>query len=212
MDELKRLRNSQKGYQIHLQKLLDKATVMLEEHQTDAKESNTAMLTDIRRQLQRKDDIISKLDSQIASLISNEEELVTDVCEAEDIKESLSTAISQITELLETQSFPIQPQGPQPPVSVNSYSPSQLQDVSVPNAESNIQQPEEPGSSHSPPATQPRPVSQGVTHLPKLSIPTFSGNQLPWQSFWDCFEAAVDGNQVEPVAAAFVRPYNGRLH
>ena len=39
-----------------------------------------------------------------------------------------------------------------------------------------------------------------VTHIPsttrltKLSIPLFSGNPLQWQSFWDCFEAAVHGN------------------
>ena len=33
--------------------------------------------------------------------------------------------------------------------------------------------------------------SQGVTHLPKLNIPNFSGEFLQWQ---DCFEAAVHSN------------------
>ena len=33
--------------------------------------------------------------------------------------------------------------------------------------------------------------SQGVIRLPKLN---FSGEFLQWQSFWDCFEAAVHSN------------------
>ena len=40
------------------------------------------------------------------------------------------------------------------------------------------------------------PSSSGATtRLPKLSIPVFSGEPLQWwQSFWDCFEAAVHNN------------------
>ena len=79
MDKLKRLRNSRKGYRLHLNKLLTKAKETLDHYQTSETEFNTATLTDIRRQLQRKDDIISKLDSQIVPLIGDEEELVTDV-------------------------------------------------------------------------------------------------------------------------------------
>jgi len=33
-----------------------------------------------------------------------------------------------------------------------------------------------------------------VTRLPKLELPQFSGDPLHWQSFWDCFEAAVHNN------------------
>ena len=32
------------------------------------------------------------------------------------------------------------------------------------------------------------------TSLSLISIPIFSGDPLQWQSFWDCFEAAVDHN------------------
>ena len=32
---------------------------------------------------------------------------------------------------------------------------------------------------------------QPVTRLPKLTLPTFSGNPLMWQTFWDSFSAAV---------------------
>ena len=36
--------------------------------------------------------------------------------------------------------------------------------------------------------------SQFVTHLPKLDVPSFSRDPLKWQSFWDCFEAAIHFN------------------
>ena len=43
----------------------------------------------------------------------------------------------------------------------------------------------------------PSPVSAShdFTRLPKLNIPTFAGDVLQWQSFWDCFEAAVHHNR-----------------
>ena len=37
-------------------------------------------------------------------------------------------------------------------------------------------------------------ISQFVAHLPKLDVPTFAGDPLKWQSFWDCFEAAIHLN------------------
>ena len=30
--------------------------------------------------------------------------------------------------------------------------------------------------------------------LPRLDLPTFSGNALDWQPFWDSFDAAVNSN------------------
>ena len=45
-----------------------------------------------------------------------------------------------------------------------------------------------------PPENHPSSSSGSTTRLPKLNIPTFSGDPLLWQSFWDCFEAAVHNN------------------
>ena len=36
--------------------------------------------------------------------------------------------------------------------------------------------------------------SYATSRLPKLSIPTFTGDPLNWQSFWDCFDSAVNSN------------------
>ena len=35
---------------------------------------------------------------------------------------------------------------------------------------------------------------QNVSGLPKLSLPTFSGDLLQWQTFWDLFNAAINSN------------------
>ena len=45
-----------------------------------------------------------------------------------------------------------------------------------------------------PPASHLPSNSGATTRLPKLTIPVFSGDPLQWQSFWDCFEAAVHNN------------------
>ena len=46
----------------------------------------------------------------------------------------------------------------------------------------------------SPPTNHSLTSSGATTRLPKLNIPVFSGEALQWQSFWDCFEAAVHDN------------------
>ena len=40
-------------------------------------------------------------------------------------------------------------------------------------------------------STERRMEHDKVTCLPQLDLPQFTGNLLFWQSFWDCFEAAV---------------------
>ena len=35
---------------------------------------------------------------------------------------------------------------------------------------------------------------QNISRLPKLSLPTFSGDPLQWQTFWDSFNAAINSN------------------
>ena len=38
------------------------------------------------------------------------------------------------------------------------------------------------------------PQPHNTSRLPKLELPTFSGDPLSWQSFWDSFDAAVNTN------------------
>ena len=39
-------------------------------------------------------------------------------------------------------------------------------------------------------------MSQNVSRLPKLTLPTFGGDPLKWQTFWDSFDSAVHSNNV----------------
>lgn len=38
-------------------------------------------------------------------------------------------------------------------------------------------------------------VFQNVSRLPKLNLPTFTGDSFQWKSFWDSFIAAVHFNE-----------------
>ena len=189
MEELKRLYGSRRGYRTHLKKLLTKANETIEQHRNDTTECDVATLIDLHEQLRRKRDIISKLDTQIVALIQDEGEITADVCEAEEIHESLSTSITRITQLLKdhktvTAATHIQPR-------LSPTDPIQSQEPITLEPPSNLQQTQgqdEDGTGHI--AT----ASQDITRLPKLNIPTFSGDTLQWQSFWDCFQAAVHHN------------------
>ena len=59
-------------------------------------------LRDFHHQLQRKDKLISTLDTEILKFITNKEQLVTEVCETEDVKESILTSIAHITHIIDT--------------------------------------------------------------------------------------------------------------
>jgi len=50
------------------------------------------------------------------------------------------------------------------------------------------------GPPHTHAHTMGQSVSQYVTWLPKLTLPSFSGDPLQFQTFWDSFEAAVHHN------------------
>jgi len=89
--------------------LLSKANEAIEQHYDNPMECNISVLTDLRRQLQRKDGIISNLNSEIVKLIEDEDDLVSDVCEVEETQECLMTIIAQLSLLLETRPCPPDP-------------------------------------------------------------------------------------------------------
>ena len=39
-------------------------------------------------------------------------------------------------------------------------------------------------------------LSYNVSHLPKLNVPFYTANPLLWQSFWNCFNAAINLNSI----------------
>ena len=100
MDEIKRLRSSRRGYRTHLRRIKSRVTEILEQdHHSSA---NLTGLKDLREQLQRKKDILIKLDGLVVELIEGEEDLEAEVCEAKDIQALISENISQINGFLES--------------------------------------------------------------------------------------------------------------
>ena len=196
MDELKRPRSSQRGYRTHLRWLTTRVTEVLE--QDNHSSADITGLKDPHEQLQHKKNILIPLDGSVVGLIEGEEELEAEVCEAEDIQALISENISQINGFLESR----ERQSPaQSIVTVEAVVQTQRQEIPEtpliqPDNQSNPSSPvsflserdnEDPPSSETHNALPHPRSSQGITRLPKLNIPNFSGESLQWQSFWDCF-------------------------
>ena len=215
MDELKRLCSSRQGYRTHLKRIIAKVSETLEEELGSP--ADIACLTNLREQLQRKRDILTKLDNSVIEHIDEVGELEAEVCETEEIQASISENISQISRLLELkegqlQKAPVTTSNPllqpivQPVVTAEAVVQTQTVETSSVQLEDQPYHPSpvSPVSEQvlvDPPSNELSLISsaharssQGITRLPKLSIPNFSGNTLQWQSFWDCFEAAVHSN------------------
>ena len=73
MEEFQKLANSRKGFRIHLKKLLSKAADLTERQRSKLSESDLPSITELRDQLQRKDELISALDAEILKHIKDEE-------------------------------------------------------------------------------------------------------------------------------------------
>ena len=144
-------------------------------------------LRDLRDQIQRKDELISALDAEILKHIKDEEELVTEVCEAEDIKESILTSIAHVTHIIDTLSATVSE--PTPVITQSDTSTTQtLVEPSTADPTS-VEHPPPTSVEQPPPSDLPTSVthvasptvvsaSHDITRLPKLSIPTFAGDTL----------------------------------
>ena len=103
------------------------------------------------------------------------------IVEAEGIEEEISEKTSQLSVLINAD----------PTMSIFSTVSSDISDTgpSIPNTTLN-----NPSSSQTPPSLIPTSTQSHVLHsrLPKLTLPTFSGDSLEWLSFWDSFDAAVN--------------------
>ena len=91
--------------------------------------------------------------------------------------------ISQIKSIIHKLTAPTTTTTTTPPVTLNVSAAEFL-----PPQNPTVREP--PAQLLTPPPTARQPVSR----LPKLNLPTFSGNSLAWQSFWDLFDAAVNSN------------------
>ena len=164
-------------------------------------------------QLEQKSQKLSQLDTEIADLIEKPEDLEQEILESEELQCSIAEQIcraktfleiSQTQQLVEPTEQNIQPLSgiitTQPPQSATEQP---VQPSSSILATQPPQSAELEGNSPSQGAalgtsmvstSSNSSTVQNVSRLPKLILPTFDGNPLYWQSFWDSYRAAVHDN------------------
>ena len=122
--------------------------------------------------------------------IENPDEVETEVYEAEDIQDTILERTEQIKRFLKKKKHSEVTTEPHT-LSGNSLQSSSLSAAATPfmplvHPPQDTQSQLPSSSSHGSITSQ-----SSVSRLPKLSLPTFTGEPLSWQTFWDCFSAAV---------------------
>ena len=174
----------------------------------------SALITSVE-QLESKSSTLTKLDTQIAERTTDPEELENEIFRAVEIQDSFSECVGLAKRMIDKSEWPQPPTVPLLNVDAIPYQPLQTtptpatleeqQELDVnhsaippagphvedtPTEDENTQEPSLANSPHIPTNVTP----QFTTCLPRLTLPTFSGNPLTWQSFWDSFSAAVHSN------------------
>ena len=92
-----------------------------------------------------------------------------------------------------SQNVQLQQVFPPPDVPPQQVFPQTLPSQEIPTQSSTPQVSLQPATVQSTPSFSTH-TTQNTSRLPKLSLPTFNGNPLQWQTFWDSFNAAVHSN------------------
>ena len=207
MEELQRLQASRNAYKSYVTRTFRRVEELMETEGITALQLTS--LTTAAEQLQRRKETISQLDAQIVELLTTPESLEETILEAEDTKDSILEKINRINKFIELQSIAstmptatlhvTAPVTSSPVTSSHSVATTSTSTEALPH----ITTSSTTVSTHSPAVTTTTEHSgtpivsthpQNASRLPKLTLPTFSGDPLTWQTFWDSFEAAVDSN------------------
>ena len=168
-------------------------------------DSRRLVFTTILAQLKVKKDVISELNDNISVAIKNEDELETELTDADFHLTELEEKIAIVEEFIKKAS--------QPPVirdishTLTPHPPSLAATVAPPMPETEVvKRPihtTNVDSAHGSDELVNLPINTSQTaqdsshtfsRLPKLTLPTFNGSPLQWQTFWDTFKAGVDSN------------------
>ena len=170
-------------------------------------DTDAASLEDYRKQLKHKAGVFADIDQKIIDYLDDEAELEAMVLDSEDLQTALSQKVSLVTHHLAAPRSQVTPQTSatnrdtdappvtKPQTSATPTSPSVSDDRMPPPTQSHHVTADAPPleTIHESSVGQPV-ISQYVARLPKLDVPSFAGDPLKWQSFWDCFEAAIHLN------------------
>lgn len=149
-------------------------------------------LLSILEDLKQKRKLMDNLDEQILNQITEEEEIENEIIETDEYNTELDIRLRRFKEFIDNKFANVA---------------GEKQDFRKSNDENGIFNPHEINEVSSDHTTVPLirdhyPVSMpsgslstASNHkLPKLSLPTFNGHKLDWQSFWDSFNIGVHDN------------------
>ena len=203
MEELRRFKASRKGYRTHVTRTLSKITTLTESSEPITPDQIVTLKTWLD-QLAQKRTVLEDLDTKIANTIEDKDELADEICEVEEYKIVLLERIALLESFIASRESSVPPSTVSPTLvssSASSDPPVTLQLHEPPSNQSGSE------NEHPPTTGDTRGVSenahihgtvttvaQGVSRLPKLNLPYFSGDPLMWQTFWDSFNAAVHSN------------------
>ena len=210
--ELKRLLQSRRGYKAHLTRLFTATTELLERcNSSTPNEDDLDTLVELISQLERKKGILADLDKQISAAI-DEEELEAEVLEAEELHSQISKSIMKgkrlqrrlqaldISTLAPHSNALPTPSGTSEPLTLEAATETAVELAETRRLPLTLT---DPADTRAPPGNPTHTLPAAIhdicptnttVRLPRLDLPTFSGNALEWQPFWDGFDAAVHTN------------------
>ena len=197
MEGVQRFHSSRKAYRSHLTRIYNKVSKIMESSETPSNSQITTLKSSLE-QLQRKAEIIKDLDAKIALAIQDPSELEGEIFESKEIQDAIIEKTGSIIEFLSCHAQSGVPAKTQVTQTLDATV-QPFQPISTGRRDSFTSVDEPLLTHHS--STDNRSLVQthdnrapSVSRLPKLSLPTFSGEPLSWQTFWDSFSAATDSN------------------
>ena len=201
MEGVQHFQLSRKAYRSHLTRIYKKVSEIVEAGKTP-NDLQVSALKSAVEQLQHKADILRDLDAKIADAMQDETELEGEIFESKEMQDTILEKIGEINYFLERQmdiransiqvthslDASAQPFQPSPPV-VSERPADFEQSPRINSTLTHDSMPERHRGDRG-------NTASSVSHLPKLNLPTFSGEPLSWQTFWDSFSTAVDSNHI----------------
>ena len=176
MDALKRAKSERAGHRGIVTKVFKEVQAFVANPvDSDDVQAVSQRLRDLQlcaQKLRREQEQLPALNLRFQAELTEEQELEADIVNADDLDTQLELNLLQLDDAISL----LKPGSSLPPprLSVSSPPPSVATDA-------------QPGFTSA-------DVFSVHVRLPKLTLPTFSGDPLDWQSFWDTFAASVHSN------------------
>ena len=167
---LARKKRSRAGHRASATRIVDQAMGALDSEPVDIDQ-----LTMLKMMLDEKKEILSRLDSEVAELVPDEE-LENEIHRIDKYKEQIYGVLTKLNKAL----VPAAPGAPYPAAAGVALTdpPADRTGGRTPTL-----RPPAPDATHT--------ADPAKVKLPKISLPRFNGNLMRWTAFWDSYHSAI---------------------